>query len=333
MMSEKKIQGLIIKSQSGFFDVNISPDPSLPPRSGEGTKSPAPDSGGGVRGGGVISCQLRGRLKQGKHKGDLLAVGDRVRISILPEGTGMIEEVLPRDRAIVRMDPRPRGVYKQILLANPDQALFVFACASPDPRMRMLDRFLVIAEQQNIPAIIVANKVDLVGQDRAEELFGHYKKIGYRVIYTSAQENIGVEDLRHSLQGKLSALAGPSGVGKSSLMNTMQPGLGLAVNEISAALNRGTHTTNFRQLLPLKDGGYVADTPGWKSLALWDTQPEELDGYFPEIAPLVAQCRFSDCTHVHEPGCAVLEAVNSGELHSERFNSFVRMRDGLSNKR
>ena len=307
-MSEKIIQGLVIKSQSGFFNVK--------------TTEASP-----------ISCQLRGRLKQGKHKGDLLAVGDRVRISILPEGTGMIEEVLPRDRAIVRMDPRPRGVYKQILLANPNQALFVFACASPDPRMRMLDRFLVIAEQQNISAIIVANKVDLVGQDRAEKLFGHYKKIGYRVIYTSASENIGVEDLRQVLTGKLSALAGPSGVGKSSLMNTMQPGLGLAVNEISKALNRGTHTTNFRQLLPLEDGGYVADTPGWKSLALWDTQPEELDGYFPEIAPLVAQCRFSDCSHVHEPGCAVLKAVNSGELHSERFNSFVRMRDGLSNKR
>ena len=307
-MSGEKIQGLLIKSQSGFFDVQTTEA-------------------------GLISCQLRGKLKQGGRKGDLLAVGDRVIITILPEGTGMIEEILPRDRAIVRMDPRPRGVYRQVLLANPDQALFVFACANPRPRMRMLDRFLVIAEQQNIPAIIIANKVDLVGEEGAEEIFGHYKKIGYRVIYTSAQKNIGVEDLRQVLQGKLSALAGPSGVGKSSLMNTMQPGLGLAVSEISAALDRGTHTTNFRQLLPLKDGGYVADTPGWKSLALWDTEPEELDGYFPEISVLVPQCRFSDCTHVHEPGCAVLDAVRSGELHSERFNSFVRMRDGLSNKR
>jgi len=307
-MSEKIVQGLVIKSQSGFFDVQ--------------TAEAKP-----------IVCQLRGRLKQGGRKGDLLAVGDHVQISILPEGTGMIEEILPRDRAIVRMDPRPRGVYRQVLLANPDQALFVFACASPDPRMRMLDRFLVIAEQQEIPAIIVANKVDLVGQEKAEKIFGHYQKIGYPVLYTSAQKNIGVEDLRQILQGKLSALAGPSGVGKSSLMNTMQPGLGLAVNEISAALNRGKHTTNFRQLLPLENGGYVADTPGWKSLALWDTEPEELDGYFPDISPLVAQCRFSDCTHVHEPGCGVLAALKSGELHSERFNSFLRMRDGLENKR
>lgn len=326
MMSDNKLQGLVIKSQSGFFDVSPL---SVSPPGGENNPFPMR----GKAGMGIISCQLRGRLKQGGRKGDLLAVGDRVWISILPEGTGMIEEILPRERAIVRMDPRPRGVYRQILLANPDQALFVFACASPDPRMRMLDRFLVIAEQQNIPAVIVANKVDLVGQEKAEAIFGHYQKIGYPVLYTSAQKNIGVEKLRQVLEGKLSALAGPSGVGKSSLMNTMQPGLGLAVNEISAALNRGKHTTNFRQLLPLKNGGYVADTPGWKSLALWDTQPEELDGYFPEIAPLVAQCRFSDCTHVHEPGCAVLKALKSGELHSERFNSFLRMRDGLKNKR
>ncbi len=307
-MSEDKLQGLVIKSQSGFFEVQVTESHS-------------------------VTCELRGRLKQGARTGDLLAVGDRVLISILPEGTGMIEEILPRERAIVRMDPRPRGVYRQILLANPDQAVFVFACASPRPRMRMLDRFLVIAEQQGIPVVIVANKVDIIGQEEAEALFGHYAKIGYRVLYTSAEEKLGIEDLNTVLRGKLSALAGPSGVGKSSLLNVMQPGLGIAVNEISDALDRGKHTTTHRELHSLKDGGYVADTPGWKSLALWDTQPEELDGYFPDIAPLVAQCRFSDCTHVHEPGCKVLDAVRSGELHQERFESFLRMRDGLSNKR
>ncbi len=327
-MSEKTYTGLVIKSQSGFFDVLPIP-PLAPP---EGGKYLSPPHRGG-RKGGTISCQIRGRLKQGKHKGDILAVGDRVRISILPEGTGMVEEVLPRKRAIVRMDPRPRGVYKQILLANPDQAIFVFACTNPKPRLRMLDRFLVIAEQQKIPAVIVANKVDLLGEEKANQLFGHYAKIGYQVLYTSAEENIGIDLLRHTLEGKLSALAGPSGVGKSSLMNAMQPGLGLEVEEISQALNRGKHTTNFRQLLPLKNGGYVADTPGWKSLALWDTEPEELDGYFPEIAILVPQCRFNDCSHVHEPGCAVLEAVNNGQLHQQRFESFLRMRDGLSNRR
>ena len=281
----------------------------------------------------TITCELRGRLKQGARTGDILAVGDRVQISVLPEGTGMIEEILPRERAIVRMDPRPRGMYRQILLANPDQAVFVFACAKPSPRLRMLDRFLVIAEQQEIPTIIVANKVDLVGLTEAKSLFGHYAKIGYPVVYTSAAEGVGIEELRGILKGKLSAFAGPSGVGKSSLLNAMQPGLGIAVNEISDALDRGTHTTTHRELYPLNEGGYVADTPGWKSLALWDTEPEELDGYFPDIAPLVAQCRFSDCTHTHEPGCAVVAALESGDLHEERFDSYLRMREGLSDRR
>jgi len=296
--------GLIVRAQSGFFTVETDSGP--------------------------IVCKLRGRLKRGPRTGDILAVGDRVRVSVLPEGGGMIEEILPRERAIVRLDPRPRGVYRQILLANPDQAVFVFACASPDPRLRMLDRFLVIAEKQGIPALIVANKVDLVGREQAETIFGHYPQIGYEVIYASAKEGLGVEDLRQRLTGKISALAGPSGVGKSSLLNTMQPGLGLSVREISAALNRGRHTTNFRQLLPLAGGGYVADTPGWKSLALWDTEPEELDGYFPEIAPLVVHCQFSDCSHTHEPGCAVHEALESGKIHPDRYDSYLRMRAGLT---
>lgn len=307
-MTEELHEGLLVKYQSGFFEIKISETET-------------------------ITCELRGRLKKGARTGDILAVGDHVQISILPEGTGMIEKVLPRERAIVRMDPRPRGVYRQVLLANPDQAVFVFACAKPRPRLRMLDRFLVIAEQQEIPAVIVANKVDIIGVAEAEKLFGHYAKIGYPVLYTSAEQEIGIDELRHILKGKLSAFAGPSGVGKSSLLNTMQPGLGIAVNEISEALNRGKHTTTHRQLHPLEEGGYVADTPGWKSLALWDTEPEELDGYFPDISPLVAQCRFSDCTHTHEPGCAVLPAIESGELNKERFDSYLRMRDGLENKR
>ena len=307
-MTDELLEGLIVKSQSGFLEVRISEE-------------------------NFVTCELRGRLKNRARTGDLTAVGDRVKISMLPEGTGMIEEILPRERAIVRMDPRPRGVYRQILLANPDQAVFVFACAKPRPRLRMLDRFLVIAEQQQIPTIIVANKVDLIGEEEAKFLFGHYAKIGYPVLYTSASEAIGIEELRSVLKGKLSAFAGPSGVGKSSLLNTMQPGLGIAVNEISDVLDRGTHTTTHRELYPLKDGGYVADTPGWKSLALWDTEPEELDGYFPDIAPLVAQCRFSDCTHSHEPGCGVLAGIENGELHEERFDSFLRMRETLEKKR
>jgi ribosome biogenesis GTPase len=214
------------------------------------------------------------------------------------------------------------------LLANADQAVFVFACAQPDPHLKMLDRFLVIAEKQEIPAVVVANKVDLVGQEKAESIFGLYAKIGYPIIYVSAESGQGLEELRTSLKGKISALAGPSGAGKSSLLNAMQPGLGLDVNEISAALNRGKHTTVVRQMYPLAGNGYVADTPGWKSLALWDTEPEEIDGYFPELRERVQHCQFSDCTHSHEPGCAVLAAVEQGEVHPDRYKSYLRLRAG-----
>jgi ribosome biogenesis GTPase len=260
--------------------------------------------------------------------GDVIAVGDRVQITPLGGDTGMIEEIEPRERQIVRLAPTPRGEYQQIIIANPDQAVFVFACAKPEPHLRMLDRFLVIAERQHIPAQIVANKVDLVGIERAREIFGHYAPLGYTLHYTSVRQSLGIEELRQALTGKISALAGPSGVGKSSLLNAIEPGLGLAAREVSAATQKGKHTTVVRQLFPLAGGGYVADTPGLKSLALWDIEPEELDGYFPELRNLVAECAFSDCTHTHEPDCAVRKAVEEGKIHTERYKSYVMMREG-----
>jgi ribosome biogenesis GTPase len=300
LVNEESLNGLIIKAQSGFFTVETSQ--------------------------GFIVCQLRGKLKQGRAKGDIAAIGDQVQVTVLLDGGGVIEEVEERSRAIVRLDPRPQGDYQQVLLANPDQAVFVFACAHPDPRLRMLDRFLVIAEKQMIPAVIVANKIDLV--EDAREIFGLYETIGYRVLYTSTKTGTGIEDLQSVLAGKISALAGPSGAGKSSLLNALQPGLGLAVSEISKAMNKGKHTTVTRQLFPLEGGGYVADTPGWKSLALWDTEPEEIDGYFPELRELVQHCQFSDCTHTHEPGCAVRHALEEGTIHRERYESYLRLRSG-----
>jgi ribosome biogenesis GTPase len=275
---------------------------------------------------GIIPARLRGRLKRGPRQGDLVAVGDRVWLRLLPDGSGVIEEIEPRKRAIMRLAPRPHGAYQQILLANPDQVVLVFSCAQPEPRWGMLDRFLVIAEKQHIPPLIVANKVDLVGEETAREMFHLYETLGYPVLYTSVQSGLGLDAFKAWLQGKISALAGPSGVGKSSLLNAIQPGLGLAVREVGRS-GRGVHTTVVRQLIPLEGGGYVADTPGWKSLALWDTQPEEIDGYFREIAPRVAQCQFNDCTHRHEPGCAVRAAVARGEIHPRRYQSYLRLRE------
>jgi ribosome biogenesis GTPase len=293
-------EGLILKAQSGFFWVET----------GEG----------------VLVCQLRGKLKKGRAKGDIAAIGDRVTVTDLGDGSGVIEEVEERRQAIVRLDPRPRGVYQQALLANPDQAVFVFSCANPNPKLRMLDRFLVVAEKQKIPALIAANKIDLV--ESPQEIFGLYESIGYRVLYTSAKTKAGLEELRDALLGKISAFAGPSGAGKSSLLNALQPGLGLAVNEISLSLNKGRHTTVTRQMFALEGGGYVADTPGWKSLALWDTEPEEMDAYFPELRDLVPHCQFSDCTHIHEPGCAVRTALDAGKIHPQRYDSYLRLRAG-----
>jgi ribosome biogenesis GTPase / thiamine phosphate phosphatase len=303
MMSQPLLRGLIVRSQSGFYTVQTEQ--------------------------GLLVCKLRGRLKRGPRLGDILAVGDRVLLSRLGDEEGMVEEIEPRSHSITRLAPTPQGEYQQIIVANPDQAIFVFACAQPEPHLRMLDRFLIGVERQGIPCIIVANKVDLVGLEQAKAMFGHYAPLGYPVLYTSLKTGLGLDELFERLKSKLSVLAGPSGVGKSSLLNALQPGLGLAVRETSQTTGKGQHTTVVRQLFPLEGGGYIADTPGLKALALWDIAPEELDAYFPELRELVAQCQFNDCTHLQEPGCAVRAAVEKGQVHPARYESYLRLRDGL----
>ena len=293
-------EGLVVRAQSGFLVVKTDD--------------------------GEFICRLRGRLKKDETEGDIVAVGDRVMISVNEDGTGTIEQVLERKSIFSRVRTGIKRDFRQILLANPDQIVAVFACAQPEPSLRMLDRFLVIAEKQHIDAVIVANKIDLVSQEQAEAHFGNYSKLGYPVIYTSAKTGQGVDALRDEMAGKISALAGPSGVGKSSLLNAIQPNLGLQVRSVSEATSKGRHTTHVRELFPLDVGGYVADTPGIRSLALWDTEPEELDAYFVEMRDRVANCKFSDCTHTHEPGCAVRDAVEKGDIALERYQSYLRLR-------
>jgi ribosome biogenesis GTPase len=292
---------MIIRAQSGFFGVETEA--------------------------GVIVSKLRGRLTKGRQETDAVAVGDRVRIRMLEDGRGIIEEVEDRIRVLSRRAPGGRDI-EQVLVANPDQAVFVFSCAEPDPNFRMLDRLLVVAEREEIPAVVCANKIDLVVPRSAKAEFGEYARLGYGVVYTSAVTGKGVRELRSILTGKLSVLTGPSGVGKTSLLNAIQPGLGLRTREVSHATGKGKHTTVVPELLPLDHGGYVADTPGLKAFALWDIEPEELDAYFPELRELVADCDFSDCTHMHEPGCAVIAAVERGEISPERYDSYQRMRIG-----
>lgn len=277
---------------------------------------------------GDVVCKLRGRLKKLRLNGTLAAVGDRVTISLQDDGTGAIEEIKPRETEFFRMAPTARGEFKQILLANLDQAVFVFACADPDPSMRMLDRFLVIAEKQHIPAIIVANKVDLVGMKSAQKIFEVYPQLGYTVVFTSVKQAINIDTLKDLLIGKISALSGPSGVGKSSLLNRIQPELGLKVGSVKESSGKGKHTTVVRELLELDEGGFVADMPGLRTLSLWDTEVHELDGYFPELSELVQQCQFSDCSHTSEPGCAVKQAVEDGTVYPARYESYIRLRLG-----
>lgn len=297
------LQGLVIRSQAGFMSV----------RTAEGD----------------VLCRVRGRLRRGRAEGDLVAVGDQVLIETHADGSGSIAQVLPRKSVLSRRLSGVNYEYQQILLANPDQVVLVFACAQPDPSLRMLDRFLVVSEKQKIPAVVVANKLDLVPPERARELFEVYRRIGYDLIYTSTLTGEGIPELKSRLQGKLNSLAGPSGVGKTSLLNSVQPGLALQVGSVSRGLQgKGMHTTQVKQLFPLDGGGYLADVPGLRTLALWDVQGEELDAYFREIAPLVPECQFNDCTHSREPGCAVRSAAESGRIDPRRYDSYLRLRFG-----
>jgi ribosome biogenesis GTPase len=218
---------------------------------------------------------------------------------------------------------------EQVLVANPDQVIFVFSVRNPGFSPRKLDRFLIVAEMNHLPAIICANKVDLVDAGEARAMFRVYEAIGYLVIHTSTLTGEGIDALREVLRGRISVLAGSSGVGKSSLLNAVQAGLGLRVKQVSDATGKGLHTTRHVELIPLDIGGYVADTPGIRSLALFDLEPGELDAYYREIAPLVSQCAFSDCTHTHEPNCAVQAAVEDGQVSPERYESYLRLREEI----
>jgi len=297
------LAGTILRARSGFYTV----------RTDDGR---------------LVEARLRGLLKKDRQSTDLAVIGDRVRVVPLAPGEGVIEHVEPRRSKLSRRQPGPRGSWKEdLLVANVDQVLVVFACADPMPHVRMLDRFLVVAEHNEVSAVVVANKVDLVGLGRAREIFGVYEDVGYPVHYLSAREGIGVEGLADRLAGRVSVVAGPSGVGKSTLLNAIQPGLRLDTGDVSVALHKGRHTTTSAELHPLEapTNGYVADTPGLRELGLWRIPPEELAWCFPEMEPHLGGCAFNDCRHIDEPRCAVRGAVRHGDISEGRYDSYRRL--------
>ncbi|MGH7646706.1 MAG: ribosome small subunit-dependent GTPase A [Gemmatimonadaceae bacterium] len=269
---------------------------------------------------------LRGRLKQGDTL--KLAVGDEVELERdTRDGTWAIAEILPRRSQLARR--APGGAFgERVVAANVDQVVVVFAAAHPTPHLRMLDRFLVVAAANDVPARIVINKADLVPGD-ARSPFRAYAAAGYPVHATNVPNRDGLDALRDALHGRVSALTGPSGVGKSSLLNAMYPGLSLRVGEISKSVDKGRHTTVGATMHPLPDGGYVMDTPGLREVGVWNVAPQELDHCFPEWRALRAACRFRDCRHREEPGCAVREAVEAGVVDAARYESYRDLRTEL----
>jgi ribosome biogenesis GTPase len=275
----------------------------------------------------IAEASLRGRLKLEQRTGDRVVAGDRVRVESQADDSLTIESVEPRSSELARRAPG-HGRRAKILVANVDCVIIVFAAREPQPNRRLLDRFLVLAEASRLDAVIVLNKVDQAPPQDVDALLAPYERVGYATLRTSAQNGTGIPALHELMCGARSVVTGPSGAGKSSLLNAVQPGLGLRIGAVSAAVNKGQHTTVSARLIPLECGGYVADTPGLRELGLWGLEPAELPFCFPEFVDLVAACRFTrSCTHTHEPGCAVREAVESGAIDAERFASYTTLRE------
>ena len=294
------MQGLVVRSTAGFVDVHIDGD--------------------------VVQARMRGRLKNTPRTTDLCVIGDQVMVSQPDERSFVVVEVLPRATRFSRRQPG-RGPRKEdVLVANLDQLMITFCHGRPALNIRLLDRFLVIAEHQHIQPVIVMNKADLrePGDPSWQRV---YESIGYPVLTVSAGTGEGMGTLTAALQGKISAFVGPSGVGKSSLINRILPDLDLSIASVSDHHGKGRHTTRVASLYALPEGGFLADTPGIRELGTWALPIEHLDQCFPELTVYREQCAFRSCSHTHEPQCAVVDAVSAGDVDLERYESYVRLRE------
>ena len=264
---------------------------------------------------------------------DPVAIGDHVRHVDAGDGRGMIVEILPRSSKLSRPAPVPgQRVFEQVIVSNADLIVPVFSAANPTPKWGLLDRYLVAAEAAGLPALIVINKLDLAWKyPELEENVEMYRRIGYPVLLVSAVTGEGVEELKQTLQGKLSVFVGKSGVGKTSLLNAIQPGLGLRIKAVSnGEVGKGRHTTTHHDMFELDFGGALVDTPGMREFGLWNIAAEELADLFPEMAECVGHCKFGlSCHHDREPGCAIRKAVMAGAISPYRYQSYLRLREEL----
>lgn len=290
------MQGKIMKGIAGFYYVHVA-------------------------GAGLYECKAKGLFRKQKIKP---LVGDNVEIEVLDEKehTGNLVDILPRKNTLVRP-----------AVANIDQALVIFAVTKPKPNFNLLDRFLLMMEKQGIPAVICFNKMDIAMEPELKLLEETYRECGCRVIFASALEGEGIEEIRKAVLGRTTAVAGPSGVGKSSIINILQPNVEMETGSISDKIDRGKHTTRHSELIPIDDDTYIMDTPGFSSLFIQEFEKDELKDYFVEFNKYAGQCRFQGCVHIHEPDCMVKEALKEQKISRIRYDNYVLMYEELKEKK
>ncbi len=305
------MEGLVIKSTGSWYDVKVDDDK-------------------------IIKCRIRGKLKMKDMKvTNPVAVGDKVKLDLESDGNGIIHTILPRTNYLIRRSTR-KTAYGHILASNIDLAVVVATLTFPKTSLGFIDRFLISAESFRIPSLLVFNKTDMWTEkafEFADYLQGIYENINVDFMTMSAVKNINLDLFRGKIKGKISLVAGHSGVGKSTILNMLTPDINQKTSEVSTFANKGTHTTTFAEMFEIEEGTFVIDTPGIKELGLMDIYDEEINHFFPEMRAFFGHCKYHNCTHTHEPGCAVVEAVENDEISISRYESYLSMMEGIDSHR